>query len=100
VEEPASGSGARGRGSGEQLVRRRWWWHTRVERAGERERRRGACVGGVGGLRLREELRLSHAMGRLIFAITMLGFMGLAQLRNSNKSQENLKSPYKRIARG
>ena len=30
----------------------------------------------------------------------LLGFMGLAQLRNSNKSQENLKSPYKCMARG
>jgi hypothetical protein len=29
----------------------------------------------------------------------MLGFMGLAQLRNSNKSQENLKNPYKWMAR-
>jgi hypothetical protein len=29
----------------------------------------------------------------------LLGFMGLAQLRNSNKSQENLKSPYKWMAR-
>jgi hypothetical protein len=29
----------------------------------------------------------------------MLGFMGLAQLRNSNKSQENLKSPYKWMVR-
>jgi hypothetical protein len=30
----------------------------------------------------------------------LLGFMGLAQLRNSNKSQENLKSPYKWMAKG
>jgi hypothetical protein len=30
---------------------------------------------------------------------SLLGFMGLAQLRNSNKSQENLKSPYKWMAR-
>jgi hypothetical protein len=30
----------------------------------------------------------------------LLGFMGLAQLRNSNKSQENLKSLYKWMARG
>jgi hypothetical protein len=29
----------------------------------------------------------------------LLGFMGLAQLINSNKSQENLKSPYKWMAR-
>jgi hypothetical protein len=31
--------------------------------------------------------------------VKVLGFMGLAQLRNSNKSQENLKSPYKWMAR-
>jgi hypothetical protein len=30
----------------------------------------------------------------------MLGFMGLAQLSYSNKSQENLKSPYKWMAKG
>jgi hypothetical protein len=30
----------------------------------------------------------------------VLGFMGLAQLRISNKSQENLKSPYKWMAKG
>jgi hypothetical protein len=30
----------------------------------------------------------------------LLGFMSLAQLRNSNKSQENLKSPCKCMARG
>jgi hypothetical protein len=35
-----------------------------------------------------------------LHTISLLGFMGLAQLRNSNKSQENLKSPYKRMARG
>jgi hypothetical protein len=29
----------------------------------------------------------------------LLGFMGLAQLRNSNKSQENHKSPYKWMAK-
>jgi hypothetical protein len=31
---------------------------------------------------------------------SLLGFMGLAQLRISNKSQENLKSPYKWMAKG
>jgi hypothetical protein len=30
----------------------------------------------------------------------LLGFMGLAQLSYSNKSQENLKSPYKWMAKG
>jgi hypothetical protein len=30
----------------------------------------------------------------------VLGFMGLAQLSYSNKSQENLKSPYKWMAKG
>jgi hypothetical protein len=32
--------------------------------------------------------------------LDLLGFMGLAQLSYSNKSQENLKSPYKWMAKG
>jgi hypothetical protein len=39
------------------------------------------------------------ADGHLRSGGELLGFMGLAQLRNSNKSQENLKSPYKWMAR-
>jgi hypothetical protein len=35
-----------------------------------------------------------------IYIYILLGFMGLAQLRISNKSQENLKSPYKWMAKG
>jgi hypothetical protein len=42
----------------------------------------------------REELNNSE------FMLLLLGFMGLAQLRISNKSQKNLKSPYKWMAKG
>jgi hypothetical protein len=43
---------------------------------------------------------LSMAMCRFgSKSYAMLGFIGLTQLRNSNKSQKNLKSPYKWMAR-
>jgi hypothetical protein len=35
-----------------------------------------------------------------VLMLYVLGFMGLAQLSYSNKSQENLKSPYKWMAKG
>jgi hypothetical protein len=38
--------------------------------------------------------------GVLTSSSQLLGFMGLAQLSYSNKSQENLKSPYKWMAKG
>jgi hypothetical protein len=38
--------------------------------------------------------------GWILLHIVLLGFIGLAQLRISNKSQENLKSPYKWMAKG
>jgi leucyl-tRNA synthetase len=42
---------------------------------------------------------LLRLMTLMSSSLQLLGFMGLAQLRNSNKSQENLKSPYKWMAR-
>jgi hypothetical protein len=42
-----------------------------------------------------------HNPGKIVGSWkNLLGFMGLAQLRISNKSQENLKSPYKWMAKG
>jgi hypothetical protein len=44
-----------------------------------------------------QRIRLGLGLG---VAAKVLGFMGLAQLSYSNKSQENLKSPYKWMAKG
>jgi hypothetical protein len=70
---------------------------SRIQRQLTLQDRRTLCTATANSGGLARQL---HLLDFFLQMKQMLGFMGLAQLSYSNKSQENLKSPYKWMAKG